>query len=77
MGCVSVQCNIRVWCYPARAGIYSMWDGIPKIKIHVCICIEARDDAEMNETALGACRATHLHCIDDLLVDCCLELLYI
>ena len=46
-------------------GIYSMWDGIPKIKIHMCVCIEARDDAEMNETALGACRATHLHRIDD------------
>jgi hypothetical protein len=42
-----------------------MWDGIPKIKIHMCVCIEARDDAEMNETALGACRAMHLHRIDD------------
>ena len=56
-----------------------MWDGIPKIKIHMCVCIEARDDAEMNETALGACRATHLICIvsTTLFVDCCLELLYI
>ena len=32
-----------------------MWDGIPKIKIHCCITIEARADEEMNETALGTC----------------------
>eukprot|EP01043_Picozoa_sp_COSAG02_P009998 COSAG02_NODE_345_length_24135_cov_6.425404_12_plen_58_part_00 len=32
-----------------------MWDGIPKIKIHCCITIEARADEEMNEVALGTC----------------------
>ncbi len=32
-----------------------MWDGIPKIKIHCCITIEARVDEEMNEVALGTC----------------------
>ena len=50
----------RSWCYPAKAGIYSMWNGIPKLNILMNATIEARSDAEMPEISLGCCLAKNM-----------------
>ena len=56
-----IDANLRHWCYPAKAGIYSMWGAIPKIRINMCCTIEGREDEELNECALGVCTVS---CMD-------------
>ena len=54
-GYLECDANLRCWCYPAKAGIYSMWSAIPKLNILMNATIEARSDDEMNEVSLGCC----------------------
>eukprot|EP01062_Namystynia_karyoxenos_P083930 TRINITY_DN9766_c0_g2_i1.p1 TRINITY_DN9766_c0_g2~~TRINITY_DN9766_c0_g2_i1.p1 ORF type:complete len:960 (+),score=270.45 TRINITY_DN9766_c0_g2_i1:69-2882(+) len=57
---LEVDCNLRAWAYPARVALYSMWSKLGQFRCHVGLCVEARDDSEMNERLLGCCQMSEI-----------------
>eukprot|EP01061_Rhynchopus_euleeides_P022813 TRINITY_DN37259_c0_g1_i1.p1 TRINITY_DN37259_c0_g1~~TRINITY_DN37259_c0_g1_i1.p1 ORF type:complete len:789 (+),score=256.32 TRINITY_DN37259_c0_g1_i1:64-2367(+) len=56
---LEVDCNFRSWAYAARTALYSMWGALSQFKVHVGLCIEARDDKEMPERIIGCCQMSN------------------
>eukprot|EP00756_Hemistasia_phaeocysticola_P004180 Hpha_TRINITY_DN12680_c0_g1::TRINITY_DN12680_c0_g1_i2::g.49938::m.49938 len=61
---MEVDCNLRNWAYPARIALYGLWGKLGQFKVHVGICVEARDDSEMNERLLGCAQLSEVNWVD-------------
>jgi len=53
---MEVDCNLRNWAYPARIALYGMWNKLEGMQTHIGLCVEARENHEMNERLLGCCQ---------------------
>lgn len=52
---VAVTANLRTWCYPARAGIYSMWAALSKLRVRMALPSAWRLDVSAARVRLRLC----------------------
>eukprot|EP01062_Namystynia_karyoxenos_P083928 TRINITY_DN9766_c0_g1_i7.p1 TRINITY_DN9766_c0_g1~~TRINITY_DN9766_c0_g1_i7.p1 ORF type:complete len:667 (+),score=187.57 TRINITY_DN9766_c0_g1_i7:111-2111(+) len=59
-GYLEVDCNMREWAYPARFALYTSWSKLGQFRCHIGLCVEAREDDEMDERLLGCCQVSEI-----------------
>ena len=64
-GSLQIYVNMRSWAYPARLALYSNWGKLSDYKLHVGICIEGRNDSELDERLLGCALVAYPTKVED------------